>query len=466
MAEGDRPKPGGGEAVVVFITKLPQSFQVPEDELVVPGSLGRYGLSEVVNRLLSLERPVPFDFLVEGEFLRTSIAQYLEARKLSSEKVLQLEYVLALSEPEQEQVDETPDWISGLVALQVLPTPWFASVSFDGTARVYEGSTARLTVKLADAGLAGVASLPIDGGRGSNLVAAGQDGSVICCALQLGTSSSGTAKGSKSASAGAAASLRAAGRPRAVQAVALNDDGTLLGSAGWDHEVLIWNAEPELFASAPAAGAKRKAPAGEGQLPKFSLKGHSQVVTSLYFGPLARFPFTLLSGSWDCSVRVWDIVAASCVSNWSVARAVTSFSISPMSPQMATSHEDGHVSLWDIRATPHPSRSGALSLDASSGLPLGSAQAPHRRLAAQVAWCPQDNNRIASVGHDGHLCILDPRSPKMPVQSVRVGATGPIPTKLLCCAWLSRDSLVVGGSDGKVVRIGLTTATPAIDADS
>jgi len=212
-----------------------------------------------------------------------------------------------------------------------------------------------------------------------------------------------------------------------------------------------------LFAP-PQAGGKRKAAGGgeEGKTPKFVLKGHTQVVTSLRFGERARYPFTLISGSWDSSVRVWDVAAASCVCNWTVARAVTSLSTNPdMPPQLATSHEDGHVSLWDIRAPPHPTVQGAVSLDVTSALPLASAQAPHNRLVSQVAWCPQDGNKIASVGHDGRLCILDPRSAKMPVQIARVGAPGPRPTKLLCAAWLDRDALAVGGSDGKVVRIAV-----------
>merc|ERR1712232_830892 len=194
----------------------------------------------------------------------------------------------------------------------------------------------------------------------------------------------------------------------------------------------------------------------ENTAPKFTLSGHSQVITSLLFGSQARFPFTLLSGSWDSSVRFWDIAAASCVCNWTVARAVTCFSVCPeasSAAQLATSHEDGHISLWDIRSPPHPTIQGAMSLDITAGLPLTSAQVPHRRLASQVAWCPLDATRIASVGHDGQLCILDPRSPKMPLQSLKLGPKGPCPTKLLCLCWLSNSSLALGGSDGKVVRI-------------
>lgn len=37
------------------------------------------GVWQVVNRLLGRETPVPFDFLVNGEFLRSSVGSYLEA---------------------------------------------------------------------------------------------------------------------------------------------------------------------------------------------------------------------------------------------------------------------------------------------------------------------------------------------------------------------------------------------------
>lgn len=450
-ATAERLRPGGGEAVVSFTTKLPDQYQVPEDQLVLPSTLARYGLSEVVNKMLDLAKPVPFDFLVNGEFLRTSIAQYLEARKLSSEKVLRLEYVIALSEPEQSQVDQIPDWIAGIVPLQRFPASRFAAVSYDGTVRVYEDTRSCLISKLADCPLTGVAGMPVAGG--AHVVAAGKDGTIRCCALQ--------AKGEAKLAAGPVASMRAPSLSQAMQAVAFSEDGTLLAGAGWDHEVLVWNAEQALFASddSGGAGSKRKSVTSEGVAPKFALKGHTQVVTALHFGAQAQFPFTVLSSSWDCSVRVWDTAAASCVCNWSVARAATGFSIAPKAPpQMATSHEDGHVSIWDIRAAPHSSIQGAVALDMSAGLSLASSQVPHRRLCSQVAWCPEDVNRIASVGHDGRLNLLDPRSPKMPLQALRIGKTGACPTKLLCMAWLGRDDLVVGGSDGRVIRVSTASA--------
>lgn len=448
--KGTEPVAKGGEALICFTTKLPDEFQVPEDQLVVPSSLARYGLSEVVNRMMGNEKVVPFDFLVDGEFLRSDILGYLNARKLSSEKVLKLEYIFALSEPEEQQIDQVPDWVAGLAALGQLPCEWMVSSSYDGAVRLYEAGTARLCARLSRTPLTSMAAQATGDGSSCRLALAGKDGSVRCCQLRYASSPA----------IGPVTTLQSADHKRPVQAVAISEDGEFLASGGWDQEVLIWNAGAAAFAAPPdeaqeGKGIKRKA-GSEEQSPKFVLRGHSQVVSALAFGTQARFPFTLLSASWDCTVRVWDTVAASCVCNWAVARATTSFSMCLNPAQMATSHEDGHISLWDIRAPAHATSPNALSLDASAGLPLSSTQLPHSRMASQVVWHPTEVNRLASVGHDGNLCVLDPRSPKMPLQKVRIGKSGPVPTKLLCVTWLGREELAVGGSDGRVVRLTMT----------
>mmetsp|Transcript_69931 Transcript_69931/g.130696 ORF Transcript_69931/g.130696 Transcript_69931/m.130696 type:complete len:470 (+) Transcript_69931:71-1480(+) len=461
----ERPKPVGDEAVVVFTTKLPERYRVPEDQLVLPSSLSRYGLSEVVNRLLSFEKPVPMDFLIQGQFLRTSLQSYLEAHRLSSEQALNVEYIIALGEPEPTEADQAPDWITGIASnSRANGGQFFSVVCCDGTLRLYQGTQSKLSTRISNQPLKCVASVEVDGGLGSHILASGKDGLLRCLALRhdgstapragpMTTLTPPTSGGATNEEPDSSNSLRT------VEAVAFHEDGTLMGSAGWDNSVHIWNADafqavPE---EAEAAGGKRKTTDRiDSAVPKFTLNGHSQVVTSLCFGSQARYPFTLMSSSWDCSVRVWDIAAADCVCNWTVGRAATSLSPSPLgSARLATSHEDGHISLWDLRAAPHSGVKGAFSLDASTGLSLISAQTPHKRMASQVAWCPTDEQRIASVGHDGLLCVLDVRSPKMPVQSLRLGTPFPMPTKVLCLAWLSADDIAVGGSDGKVLRINL-----------
>lgn len=95
---------------VRFVTKIDQ-YRVVDTPFAVPARLTRYGLSEVINHLLSqgaraapLEHvrnagarhssprsrrlrwpdpPVPFDFMIGGVLLRTSLQRFMEEQGLS-----------------------------------------------------------------------------------------------------------------------------------------------------------------------------------------------------------------------------------------------------------------------------------------------------------------------------------------------------------------------------------------------
>lgn len=47
---------------------------------MIPASWKRYQLSQLVNKALSLLQPIPFDFLVRGELLRGSLAEWCNER--------------------------------------------------------------------------------------------------------------------------------------------------------------------------------------------------------------------------------------------------------------------------------------------------------------------------------------------------------------------------------------------------
>lgn len=91
---------------VKFVTKIP-SIRVTETPVAVPESLQRYGLSEVVNHLLGRDPPTPFDMLVMGRFLRSSLRSVMQRHALSGESVLEVEYLPALRQPtEAEHADQ------------------------------------------------------------------------------------------------------------------------------------------------------------------------------------------------------------------------------------------------------------------------------------------------------------------------------------------------------------------------
>ena len=101
------------EMLVSFTTRHAE-FSIPPAALALPTRLARFGLSEVINHMLGRDQaPVPFEFLHEGVIFRSSVRELVRRLKISSEKVLALEYQPAMRAPEPGPSGyEAPDWIS------------------------------------------------------------------------------------------------------------------------------------------------------------------------------------------------------------------------------------------------------------------------------------------------------------------------------------------------------------------
>ncbi|RUP49005.1 NUC135 domain-containing protein [Jimgerdemannia flammicorona] len=108
---------------VRFVTQQ-RKYAVIDSAILVPARLKRYGLSEIVNHLLGsgmysppgtlTKNPVPFDFLIEGQFLRTSLSEYLENAGLSTENLITIEYVESMLPPTPMSSFQHDDWISSV----------------------------------------------------------------------------------------------------------------------------------------------------------------------------------------------------------------------------------------------------------------------------------------------------------------------------------------------------------------
>lgn len=61
----------GPSCSVVFTTMTP--YPLPTQKFMVPATWKRYQLSQLINKALVLSKPVPFDFLVRGQILTTTL---------------------------------------------------------------------------------------------------------------------------------------------------------------------------------------------------------------------------------------------------------------------------------------------------------------------------------------------------------------------------------------------------------
>ena len=112
------------QITATFVTKTITNpkFIVSPSPITVPGKLTRYGLSEVVNHLLSLAasdeenetKSIPFDFYIDNCLLRTSLAKMAKKLSKSAEQTLVIEYVPAQMPPEEQKADAKRDWISSV----------------------------------------------------------------------------------------------------------------------------------------------------------------------------------------------------------------------------------------------------------------------------------------------------------------------------------------------------------------
>lgn len=58
---------------VLFTTQTP--YAIPSQKFMIPLDWKRYQLSQLINKALSLTKPIPFDFLVRGAILRTNLGE-------------------------------------------------------------------------------------------------------------------------------------------------------------------------------------------------------------------------------------------------------------------------------------------------------------------------------------------------------------------------------------------------------
>jgi hypothetical protein len=106
---------GAEQQVIVRLVSEVDAYAIGDESLELPAKLTRYGLSELVNHLLgSSGKPTPFDFLLDGELLRSSLTKFMQARGISGEATLELRYFPLVREPEKISQNANDEWVSAV----------------------------------------------------------------------------------------------------------------------------------------------------------------------------------------------------------------------------------------------------------------------------------------------------------------------------------------------------------------
>lgn len=428
-----------------------------------------------MNQLLESPKPVPFEFLINGTYLRTSIDEYLTANGISAETTLTVEYVRALIPPLHVASFQHDDWVSSVDVLSASsPAAQWAgkssniakgqerlvSGSYDGLVRIWNasGEIVATSADITNGGhTAAVKAVRLL--SPSQVVSGGLDRSLRVWKY---TEQEGGFSGSLSPQ------IELYGHKGSVDSIAVHGPSNRILSASADHTVGFWSSKksegpaaassllPSASTNARSAKKRKINPTStvstpqRGPLALFS--GHTGPVSAAIFD--ARDSTVGYSSSWDHTLRTWDLVTSALVDTRTTSHSLLSVAHLPEVHLLAAGTSARHITLIDPRA----------SATTVSAMTLRG----HTNAVVALARDPASEYGLISASHDGTCRIWDVRSTRAETDGVvgqsiysisrksvpegetkRVGGEG---IKVFDVCWDKEAGIVSVGED-KVVQI-------------
>ncbi|KAF3934013.1 Striatin-3 [Dactylella cylindrospora] len=374
------------------------TLSIPLQSLRVPTNLKRYGLSTLVNHLLETARPIPFDFLVDGQYLRTSLDEYLTQAGLSSEKPLDIEYVRSQLPPKYIGSFEQDDWISSVHISSTDGDSSSASIltgSFNGTAQITDlsGQVAAKTIPMHTQSVKSVTWITPSTSSEATFLTAGIGRTINLWSYTPDPTSGSTIPINPTTSYISHAST--------INSLSYSASTSQFLSASSDHTIALWSTDSSLLptVTAPQSTAfsrKRR----RIKTPTTVKKGPLSVLTP-HTAPVAQVihasdPTAAYSVSWDKSIITHDLVTSQVVDNRATQHPLLSVASLSSLNLIAAGSAARHITLHDPRVSSSSIQTAILR--------------GHTNAVVSLVQSPESDYVFASGGHDGSVRIWDVRS--------------------------------------------------------
>ncbi|KAK7052860.1 ribosome biogenesis protein ytm1 [Paramarasmius palmivorus] len=396
----------GPSCPIIFTTQT--AYPLPTQKYMIPTNWKRFQLSQLINKALSLPKPIPFDFLIRGEVLRTSLAQWCQENGVGEEETLEVEYIESVMPPQKMSEIPHEDWVSSVSC----ETPgYFWTASYDGYLRAFDYSKNAVFSTLAhSAPVTSVCTIPSqDSDETSYLLGtASHDMSAQLIQVSL------PAEPSQKATSKTLAKLHLHTAP--LSSIASNSSGTHLLTSSWDNLIGLWDTAvpisdevPEPTVTERERKRRRKLNSGEDsaskpkrKAPITVLKSHTARVSRVIFGR----DHVAYSCGFDSTVRLWDTDNGVCTHTITASeKPFLDMILNADGSTALAAATDRTVTMYDIR-------SSSTSVNASVG------SLPHPATPSCLA-AGSTPHQIVSGAYDGITRLWDLRSTKSAMASLK-----------------------------------------------
>ncbi|KAI0819383.1 WD40-repeat-containing domain protein [Trametes gibbosa] len=430
---------------VVFTTQT--AYPLPSQKFMIPASWKRYQLSQLVNKALSLPKPIPFEFLVRGEIIRGTISEWCAENGVGEEETLEIEYFESVMPPQRMATLPHEDWVSA-VSCQ-LPG-YFVTASYDGALRIFDYSQNLVqTVPAHSAPSTSVCIVPSSSSSNSLdsflVASASQDLTARLTRIDLSDPAQPRAD--------ALASLHLHTAP--LSSVAASASHIL--TASWDGLIGVWDAtipdadEVPLDEAAHAGENRKKrrkvaedAPRPKRKAPAAVLKSHTARVSRAVFGR-DDAAGSAYSCGMDSTVRTWDVENGVCTSTTNAAnKPFLDLALTHSGTSALAASTDRTVSQYDLRAASSSAVTPSVASLAHPATPSCVATAP---ASSSLVGAAAAEHQIVTGAYDGVVRLWDLRSTKGAVASFKAWDGRDGGRKILSADW-ARGLVGVGGEGG------------------
>jgi len=370
-----------------LVTKL-KKFQTQDAPFSLPIHTGSNELNSLLTSLLqgeeSKEETLNFDFLINGEFLRSNLKDFIEANNLLTESEIEIEYILKEDEPELSQTLQHDDWISGI---DINNNDLILTASYDNTLSIWNLS-GECIFNIEGHGMAVKDACWIND---KTFISASQDQTILMWELN---NVKKTAPDCVNVCRGHAAS---------VDCLAISQNKLKFASGSWDKMIKIWdskvdrslveNGVDEEDPKKQKLSDKLKA-APTSRTPLVTLSGHKEPVSDLFW----KTNDELVSVGWDHCIRMWDVNTGINSQTIQANKVILSTDFSNVNNLIVTGSVDKFMRFYDPRM--------------EEGTVMKSTLSSPNGWVSSLQWSPSNENHLMSGSYDTMVLLWDIRNPK------------------------------------------------------